>query len=99
MPLGMGGYGPTGGMGQGFGPGGGNMIGQAQGQPGLQQQPQVLDPAAILSSPIDVPSMIAQKGYNPANFDTRPPFVSSSFDYIILSNLDSGSILCHQILY
>ena len=77
MPLGMGGYGPAGGGGQAFGPGAGGF----PGQPGMQQQqqPQVLDPAAILSSPIDVPSMIAQKGYNPANFDTRPPFVRLFF--------------------
>jgi hypothetical protein len=75
MSLGMGGHGPAGGTGPAFGPvGGGALMGQPQ--PGLQQQPPTLDPAAILSSPIDVPSMIAQKGYNPANFDTRPPFVS-----------------------
>jgi YTH domain-containing family protein len=85
MPLGMGGYGPAGGTGQAFGPvGGGGLMGQSQGQPGLQQQPPTLDPAAILSSPIDVPSMIAQKGYNPANFDTRPPFVSFSLLHLRL---------------
>jgi len=77
MPLGMGGYGPTGGPGQAFGAVGG-IMGQVPGQTGLQQQPQILDPAAILSSPIDVPTMIAQKGYNPATFDIRPPFVGPS---------------------
>ena len=33
-------------------------------------------PAAIasgLSSPVDVSSLISQKGYNPTNFDTNPP--------------------------
>jgi hypothetical protein len=30
---------------------------------------------ALMSTPIDVPSLIATKGYNPANFDTRPQFV------------------------
>ena len=28
------------------------------------------------NTPIDVPSLIATKGYNPATFDTRPTFVS-----------------------
>ncbi|KAG8788503.1 hypothetical protein FRC15_003830 [Serendipita sp. 397] len=48
----------------------------SQGHPGqgaVQQQP-FLDPATYLSSPIDVPTMIAQKGYNPATFDTRPAY-------------------------
>ncbi|KAG8849495.1 hypothetical protein FRB91_009849 [Serendipita sp. 411] len=43
------------------------------GQGAVQQQP-FLDPATYLSSPIDVPTMIAQKGYNPATFDTRPAY-------------------------
>lgn len=30
----------------------------------------------ILTSPIDVPTLVATKGYNPPNFDTRPAFVS-----------------------
>jgi hypothetical protein len=29
----------------------------------------------ILTSPIDIPTLIANKGYNPQNFDTRPSFV------------------------
>lgn len=31
----------------------------------------------FVNSPIDVPSLIALKGYNPANFDIRPSFVST----------------------
>jgi YTH domain-containing family protein len=45
---------------------------------GSPQQPVALqpgNPATYLSSPVDVPTMIAQKGYNPATFDTKPPFV------------------------
>jgi hypothetical protein len=30
----------------------------------------------FVNSPIDVPSLIALKGYNPSNFDIRPQFVS-----------------------
>ena len=29
----------------------------------------------LLTSPIDIPTLIATKGYNPQNFDTRPAFV------------------------
>ncbi len=29
----------------------------------------------ILTSPVDIPTLIATKGYNPQNFDTRPTFV------------------------
>ncbi|KDQ19792.1 hypothetical protein BOTBODRAFT_377598 [Botryobasidium botryosum FD-172 SS1] len=32
--------------------------------------------AGFLSSPVDVPSLIAAKGYNPANFEIKPSFVS-----------------------
>jgi YTH domain-containing family protein len=63
----------TAGNGQQFG--GSGIPGQ---QAGIQQQPPTLDPMAFLASPIDVPTMIAQKGYNPATFDTRPAFVSRS---------------------
>lgn len=31
----------------------------------------------FVNTPIDVPSLIATKGYNPTNFDTRPQFVNS----------------------
>ena len=40
---------------------------------GLGAQP------GILTSPIDIPTLIANKGYNPQNFDTRPPFVRHVF--------------------
>jgi hypothetical protein len=40
-------------------------VGQVQGQP-------------VIGSPVDVPTLIATKGYNPVNFDTKPSFVSSS---------------------
>lgn len=33
----------------------------------------------ILTSPIDIPTLIANKGYNPQNFDTRPGFVRHLF--------------------
>jgi hypothetical protein len=29
-----------------------------------------------VTSPVDVPTLIATKGYNPVNFDTKPSFVS-----------------------
>lgn len=49
---------------------GGGMQGQvAQGNNGAGQM-------GGLSSPVDVPSLIAAKGYNPATFDVRPAFVS-----------------------
>ena len=32
-----------------------------------------------LTSPIDIPTLIANKGYNPQNFDTRPSFVRHVF--------------------
>lgn len=33
----------------------------------------------FIGSPIDVPTLIATKGYNPVDFDTRPAFVSPSW--------------------
>ena len=36
----------------------------------------------ILTSPIDVPTLVATKGYNPPNFDTRPAFVSCHFRFL-----------------
>ena len=39
----------------------------------------------FLTSPIDVPTLIATKGYNPAEFDTRPPSVScTSFSFLLI---------------
>lgn len=37
----------------------------------------------FLGSPIDVPTLIATKGYNPVDFDTRPAFVSNLRHYVI----------------
>jgi len=39
------------------------------------------NPATYLSSPVDVPTMISQKGYNPSNFDIKPPFVGLPNDW------------------
>jgi YTH domain-containing family protein len=36
----------------------------------------------ILTSPVDIPTLIATKGYNPQNFDTRPPFVGHVFSVL-----------------
>ncbi|KIK08160.1 hypothetical protein K443DRAFT_672643 [Laccaria amethystina LaAM-08-1] len=59
---------------------------------------------AFVNTPIDVPSLIAAKGYNPANFDTRPQFaryfviksyteddVHKSLKYEIWSSTDPGN--------
>ncbi|KAI0306427.1 YT521-B-like domain-containing protein [Multifurca ochricompacta] len=58
----------------------------------------------ILTSPIDVPTLVATKGYNPQNFDTRPAFaryfviksyteddVQKSLKYEIWSSTDPGN--------
>jgi YTH domain-containing family protein len=62
------------------GAGGGPRLGVstslAQGQ-GVAVQP---SQPGFISTPIDVPSLIAAKGYNPTNFDVRPSFVSC-FDF------------------
>jgi YTH domain-containing family protein len=46
------------------------QLGQGQGGNGGQPL------QGFINSPIDVPSLIALKGYNPSNFDVRPVFVS-----------------------
>lgn len=51
----------------------GSNFGQGSAQQNQAEGAQVL--AGFLSSPVDIPTLIATKGYNPANFDTRPPFV------------------------
>ena len=48
------------------------VAGPGQGQAGLAGQ------QAFLTSPVDVPTLIATKGYNPANFDVRPTFVGDT---------------------
>jgi len=58
----------------------------------------------ILTSPIDIPTLIATKGYNPQNFDTHPTFaryfviksyteddVQKSLKYEIWSSTDPGN--------
>lgn len=50
----------------------GQNIGQGQGAgSNSSQSPE----QSFVTAPIDVPSLIATKGYNPTNFDIRPPFV------------------------
>lgn len=49
-----------------------SQTGQQQGQSSGQTSGQQFTAA----TPIDVPSLIASKGYNPQTFDTRPSFVS-----------------------
>lgn len=55
----------------------------------------------FISSPIDVPSLIASKGYNPPNFDIKPQFVSARFFGRAISpqHLLVGEILCDQIIH
>jgi hypothetical protein len=53
-------------------------------------------------SPVDVPSLIVSKGYNPANFDIRPQFVSTELpgsSCVGLQDLITGALLCYQIIY
>ena len=82
----------------------GNVAGQggpAQGgSPGQGNQSGGVD--NFLSSPIDVPTLIATKGYNPVDFDTRPAFVSFFFDSCRdLRGLSfaTGAVLRHQIVH
>ncbi|KAH9966818.1 YT521-B-like domain-containing protein [Russula dissimulans] len=69
-----------------------NSLGALGAQPGL------------LTSPIDIPTLIATKGYNPQNFDTHPTFaryfviksyteddVQKSLKYEIWSSTDPGN--------
>lgn len=59
--------------------------GFGQGGAGGQQQQQLTtslqNPQNFLSNPIDLPSLIAAKGYNPTNFDIRPAYVCPSRPY------------------
>lgn len=60
--------------------------------------------AGFLNSPVDIPTLVAAKGYNPVTFDTRPPFaryfviksyteddVHKSLKYEIWSSTDPGN--------
>ena len=51
--------------------------GQQSGR-GSQNHAQNASNDGYIGSPVDVPTLIATKGYNPVDFDTRPLFVSSS---------------------
>ena len=84
----------------------------AGGRPGLgvatsfnnQSPPGQTPVQAFVSTPIDVPSLIATKGYNPSTFETRPQFarffviksyteddVHKSLKYEIWSSTDPGN--------
>ena len=69
------------GLGSGFGQ---NVSGQTQGlvTPTLQQ----VTPG-LITTPLDVPSLIAAKGYNPATFDCKPAFVSVQSDKLTVTSL------------
>jgi hypothetical protein len=69
---------------------------------GFNDDPTPVQP--ILDTPIDVPSLVATKGYNPVQFDIRPPFaryfviksyteddVHKSLKYEIWSSTDPGN--------
>ncbi|KAH0583645.1 hypothetical protein H2248_009259 [Termitomyces sp. 'cryptogamus'] len=79
---------------------------QTGGQQGQQQQQQqgASGQNFSVTTPIDVPSLIATKGYNPTNFDIRPQFarffviksyteddVHKSLKYEIWSSTDPGN--------
>ncbi|KAG6862092.1 hypothetical protein C0995_007222 [Termitomyces sp. Mi166 len=80
---------------------------QTGGQQGQQQQQQQQGGSGqgfSVTTPIDVPSLIATKGYNPTNFDIRPQFaryfviksyteddVHKSLKYEIWSSTDPGN--------
>ncbi|KAJ7024272.1 YT521-B-like domain-containing protein [Mycena alexandri] len=87
--------------------------GQGQGQQQQQQQqqqqggtriPSGQTPTTSTNTPVDVPSLIASKGYNPASFELRPPFarffviksyteddVHKSLKYEIWSSTEPGN--------
>lgn len=43
----------------------------------------------FINAPIDVPSLIAAKGYNPSNFDCRPQFVGNHLHLICGKSVDA----------
>jgi hypothetical protein len=61
---------------QNFRPGPNTQLGGGLGVLGAQP--------GVLTSPIDIPTLIANKGYNPQNFDTRPSFVRHWFSDLYL---------------
>ncbi|KAI0707766.1 YT521-B-like domain-containing protein [Earliella scabrosa] len=81
----------------------GNVAGQG-GQQGANQGQGNAGLETFLNSPIDVPTLIATKGYNPVDFDIRPAFaryfviksyteddVHKSLKYEIWSSTDPGN--------
>ncbi|TFK42365.1 YT521-B-like domain-containing protein [Crucibulum laeve] len=83
---------------------GGNGNGNGGGNGGQQLAPGQTPTQGFVNTPIDVPTLIATKGYNPANFDVRPPFaryfviksyteddVHKSLKYEIWSSTDPGN--------
>ncbi|KAG6844139.1 hypothetical protein H0H87_009526 [Tephrocybe sp. NHM501043] len=81
-----------------------NQSGGQQNQQQQQQQQGGVSQVLSTTTPIDVPSLIATKGYNPTNFDTRPQFaryfviksyteddVHKSLKYEIWSSTDPGN--------
>lgn len=57
--------------------------------------------SGFLTSPVDLPSLVNNKGYNPQHFDVRPPFVGDVHLEIqpLNDNLVIGAIFCYQILH
>jgi hypothetical protein len=81
-----------------FGSGNGN--GNGNGNMGSGQTP--VQP--FVNTPIDVPTLIAAKGYNPATFDIKPSFVGITFFFLIFYSQASlrfvpGSLFRHQVLH
>ncbi|KAJ7940181.1 YTH-domain-containing protein [Mycena leptocephala] len=90
------------GVGQGMGQGGQGGMGQGQG--GRVPSGQTPTQGPFVNTPVDVPSLIASKGYNPVNFDLRPGFaryfviksyteddVHKSLKYEIWSSTEPGN--------
>ena len=69
----------------------GNVASQSQPQGAQGQGAQSGGIDNFLGSPIDVPTLIATKGYNPVDFDTRPAFVSTHV--VPISFIDTESYL------
>jgi hypothetical protein len=78
---------------------GGNDRGQNGGNGGNGgSQPQLGTDG--VSTPVDVPTLLATKGYNPVDFDIKPIFVSISTSTSRAPlTINSGALLCHQVLY
>ena len=56
----------------------------------------------FLNSPVDIPTLVATKGYNPQHFDIRPQYVgniSRNPPCMSYSLFITGSILCYQIIH